>query len=102
MIQSRNAIADGMPDQERLRHGHCLQLLSIGFSKLVNRLEKEIRYRGMKLTCAGRNNIPPTIIKRRNADLLATVALNLGHWPNILRGFSDVLLQTHEVDLLTL
>ena len=100
-MKSRRTMAERITEEEKLRHGHFLQFLAVRFSKLLERLENETRYRGMKLTCAGKRNLPPVIIKRRNAEFLAIVALNLGHWPIPLRGLSDVLGQIHEVGLRT-
>lgn len=97
---SRHVISEGVTEPEKLNYGNFLKHFVDRFCKFVNRLEWEMRYRDLILTCAGRKSVPHPVVRRRNSDLLVTIALNLGHWPNTLRGFSDSLAQIHEVSCL--
>ena len=93
---------NGVSEQEKMIYGSCLLYAVSGFCKVVDRLEREVRgARGMVFRCAGRYNVPPAIFRRRNADFLATVCLNLIHWPNMgLRGFQDVWMRVQTVSSL--
>ena len=97
IMLSRNVVSEGISEQEKFDYGSFLLYFAAQFCKLVTRIEWEMRYRDMKLTCAGHKFLPHPVVRRRNSDLLATIAMNLGHWPISLRGFSDSLTQIHEV-----
>lgn len=97
ILQSWDAIAEGVTEQEKLMYASCILHLTSVFAKIVDKLEWEVRYRDMRLDCAGRHGIPVAIIRRRNADLLTTVIVNLMHWPNKLRGLSELWDKIHKV-----
>lgn len=96
ILQAQQAKVN-VAEQEKLVYMSCLIHLTSGFCKVVDRLEWEVRFRGMGLDCAGRRNLPPVIIRRRNADVLAAIALNMAHWPIAPRGFSELWTQIQKV-----
>lgn len=96
ILHSRQATAQGVTDQGKFAYCNQLLALASGFSKMVERIEREIRKRDMRFH-SSRRTVPLVILRRRNSDYLATIAMNLGNWPNIPRGFSSVWTQLQSV-----
>lgn len=70
---------------------------TLSFCKIVNTLEWAISNYQITFNCGERNRIPAMILKKRNFEFLATISLNLGSWPNAMRGMTDLWSQIRQV-----
>lgn len=77
-------------DREIRTHTSILMIIMNKFCDLLDQLEDAIGRGQVRFQGIGRSFWSVPIVKRRCIELLATMSLNLNHWPNPPVGFKDV------------
>lgn len=86
-----------LSEREKLGHASCITTIVPIFCKILDNLESAVNSYAVNFNSIGRRNMPAYFVKRRNADLLTTLVLNLSHWPNAPKGFSETWTQMRKV-----
>ena len=76
-------------DREIRVHTTDLMNIILSFCNLMEQVENALTNGILRFQGLGRSNLPIPIVKRRCTELLATVNLNLNHWPKQPIGFKE-------------